>query len=257
MNDMLTNSIRTKNPLVAEGVVRAVESIINEGREATFNEILEKLRAKGILSNHRSLRTYLDFLTNSGKLYVRRDRKRRPNIRPKQVYSPTAKPLSIEVGEKALVHYGLNWTLPNMRSFKAETDLEGLVRAQLKGRTLYGSLEDTILENFSRARKGAAADQLLSFCAALLGTKKIDRRYLQQRSMERGVGDAMSELLDEIDSVMTSPRPKVDDLKTLYAIRRWHDQGYRASPSHPPNPRWCLLSQDELVDALGKQLGMK
>jgi hypothetical protein len=242
---------------VAEGILKSVESLRNEGTKPTFNAILAYLRSRRTLSNHESLRAYLDSLVLSGLLNVRTEPASQPNIRPRQVYSFTHDGPFVEAGEKALIFHGLNWTLPAKSSVKLKTDVEGVVRGRLEGATLYASLEDTVVENLASINGKAEADRMLSFCAALLATKKFDHAYLMQRARERGVEELMQELLDEIEYLFTSPRAEVEDIKSLYAIRRWFQSVHRITPARSPKPQWSLLSPDELVDVIGKQLGLK
>ena len=242
---------RNKNVLVAEGVLEAVQGLRDEGTEPTFGALMANLRSKGVLSNHGSLRQYLDPLTESGLLSVRTETASKPNVRPKQVYSVSDRGPLVEAGEKALLFHGLNWTIPAKSSRKLRTDLEGVVRARLEGGTLYASLEDAVVEAL------AAVGRDIPYCAALLATKRFDAAYLMRRARERGVGESAQELLDEIEYLFSSPKPELEDLKSLYAIRRWAKSAHRRSSPRSRDPRWSLLSMDELVDVLGKQLGVK
>lgn len=257
MLDLRAESKRNRNVLVVEAVIKAVESLRNEGTEPTFNAILAYLKSRRILSNHRSLRAYLDSLVHSGLLDVRTESEKQPNVRPTQVYSSTHDGPFVETGENALIFHGLNWTLPIKSSARLRTDAEGVVRARLEGGTLYGSLEDTAVENMVRTKGKAGVDRVLTFCAALLATKKFDYPYLMQRAKERRVGELIQELLDEIDYLLNSPKPEVEDIKSLYKIRRWFQSAHHRTPGRSPKPRWSLLSPDELVDVIGKQLGLK
>lgn len=245
---------RNRNALVAKSIVDSIESLRNEGTEPTFNAILAYLGSRRILSNHRSLRAYLDSLVRSGLLGVSTKSGGKPNIRPTQVYSLAHSRPSVETGAKALIFHGLNWTLPAESSVRRATDVEGVARARLEGGTLYGSLEDTVVETLTRVKTKAGADPALTFCAALLAAKKFDHTYLMRRAREKGVVKLIQELLDEIDHLLTSPKPEAEDIKSLYAIRR---SAHHRTPAMPPKPRWSLFSPDELVDVMGKQLGLK
>ena len=257
MIDKRAKGKRTRNVLLAESVVRSIQVLRKEGTESTFNAIMRYLRSRRILSNHRSLREYLDFLVISGLLSVRMEPTRQPNMRPKQVYSVTHDGPFVEAGEKAMVFHGLNWTLPNTPSVKVRTDLEGVVRGRLQEGRLYASLEDTIVENLASIKGKKGIGLVLSYCAALLATKKVDRSYLMQRAGERGVSQITKELLGEIDYVFASSNPGSEDIKSLYAIRKWSQSIHRRLPPRLPQPNWSLLSEDELVDVVGKQLGVK
>lgn len=257
MSDKRAESERDRSALVAESVVKSIEALRNEGTEPTFNAVLAFLKSRRILSNHRSLRVYLDSLEKSGLLDEKTKPARQPNVRPKQMYSVTHDGPFVEAGEKAMIFHGLNWTLPNKSSDKLRTDVEGVVRGRLAAGTLYGSLEDTVVENMARTKGKKGFSQVLSYCAALLATKKCDRAYLMQRARGRGVDELIQELLDEIDYLLIAPKPEVEDIKSLYAIRKRFQTAHLRAPSRSPKPQWSLLSSDELVDVMGKQLGLK
>lgn len=257
MNDLRSAGKRNRSVLVAESVAKSIEALRNEGTEPTFNALMAYLKFRGIISNHRSLRVYLDYLATSGLLSRSTEPARQPNVRPKQVYSVTNDGPFVEAGEKALTFHGLNWTIPARSSDKLRTDLEGVVRGRIEDGTLYGSLEDTVVGNLTRVKDKKAVALALSYCAALLATKRVDRAYLMRRARERGIGESIQELLDEIDYLFTSPKPELEDIKSLYAIRKWAQSNHRKTPPRAPNPRWSLLSKDELVDVVGKQLGVK
>jgi len=55
-----TENKRNKSAIIAESVLKGIEALKKEGAEPTFNTILDYLRSRNILSNHRSLRAYLD-----------------------------------------------------------------------------------------------------------------------------------------------------------------------------------------------------
>jgi hypothetical protein len=248
---------RKGNVLVVESIIQSVRSLRKEGTEPTFSKVLAYLESKGILANHRSLRAYLDSIVRSDLLSVRVKPTSQPNVRPKQVYSLSNVGPFVEAGEKALIFRGLNWTLPAKSSIKLKTDLEGLVRARLGGGTLYGSLEDAVVENLAKTRSKSTARLMTSFCASLLATKKFDHAYLLRRARKRGVEGLVQEILDEIDCLLISPKIEVEDIRSLYAIRRWLQSARRETPVQTPKPRWSLFSPDELVDVIGKQLGLK
>jgi hypothetical protein len=252
-----TEGRRNKRVLVAESIVKSIEELRREGAESTFNAILTQLRSKGILSNHRSLREYLDYLVTSGLLIVRSKPTRQPNIRSKQMYSVTSEGPSAEAGMKAMAFHGLNWAVPSQSSVEMRTDLEGVVRGRLDGGRLYASVEDTVVDSLARDRGKKGIELVLAYSAALLATKKVDRSYLMRRANERGIDQMMRELLDEIDYVFSSQKPRSEDLKSLFMIRKWHQSNHHYLLPRSRRPDWSLLSEDQLVDVLGKQLGMK
>jgi hypothetical protein len=254
-NGAKTNK-RNLNAHVAQETIESVGRLKEAEIEPTFNAILNHLRSRGTLANHRSLRRYLDYLTCSGSLRMRSAPAGEPNVRPKQIYSLTHDGPFIEAGEKALVFHGLNWTVPSESSVKVATDTEGVVRGRIEKGTLYASIEDSIVENLVRSKARKTRSQAISFGAALLATKRLDRSYLMRRARKAGVEGMVQELLDEIEYLVVSPKPEVDDLKSLYEIRRRLSRpSFRRSTS--PKPAWSMLSKDELVDLLAKQLGLK
>jgi hypothetical protein len=154
-----------------------------------------------------------------------------------------------------MLFHGLNWTVPSKSSIKLKTDIEGLARARIVHGTVYASLEDTIVGTLAKNKNTERLFQTLTFCAALLATKKFDRDYLIQRATRRNVGETVERLLEEIGYVLNSPKPEVEDIRTLYEIRKQlANRGLRSSSY---NERKFPLSPDEMVDIIGKQLGVK
>jgi hypothetical protein len=246
---------RNKSIPVVEGVLRSVETLKRNGYEPTFNSILAHLSSRNILSNHRSLRAYLDAMVKSGMLRLRKRSVKQSNIRPKQVYSLTRKGPLIEVGEKSLIHHCLNWTLPYRSSIKAKTDLEGFTRARIAGTVFYGSLEDAVVETLAKTQNTGRFSQTLTFCTAMLATKNVNQNYLMLRAKQKKVERLVAGLLDGIARVLDSPKPEVEDIRTLYEIRnQLAHHGRIRAPGHSLR---LLLSPDEMVDAIGKQLGVK
>ncbi|MGA3406698.1 MAG: hypothetical protein ABSD49_13280 [Candidatus Bathyarchaeia archaeon] len=255
MYKQLAENKRNKSAAVAESVLKSVEALRNEGTEPTFNAILAYLSSRNILSNHRSLRVYLDAMINSEMLTLQKEPVKQPNVRPKQIYSLKSDGPFVEAGERAMLFHGLNWTVPSKSSIKLKTDIEGLARARIVHGTVYASLEDTIVGTLAKNKNTERLFQTLTFCAALLATKKFDRDYLIQRATRRNVGETVERLLEEIGYVLNSPKPEVEDIRTLYEIRKQlANRGLRSSSY---NERKFPLSPDEMVDIIGKQLGVK
>jgi len=245
---------KNKSPAVLESILKSLEVMQSEDVEPTFNAVLTHLASRNILSNHRSLRVYLDTLVQSGMLKLRTEPTKQPNVRAKQVYSLTGRSPSIEVGEKALLFHGLNWSVPSMSSIRARTDLQGLARTRLARGTLYGSIEDTVSELLAKTKNTSRVHQTLVFCAALLATKKFDAQYLMRRAKERYVADIVESLLDEIDYLRFSPKPEVEDVRTLYEIRKQLTNRRQQWLNKSDRFR---MSPNELIDVVGKQLGVK
>jgi hypothetical protein len=246
---------RNKSVIVAESVLKSVEALRKDGADPTFNAILAYLGSREILSNHRSLRAYLDTMVKSGLLSIRKEPVKQPNVRPRQVYSRTDSGPFIEAGERALLFHGLNWTLPSRSSIKTKTDIEGLARARVAEDTVYASLEDAVVETLAKNKNTERISRSLAFCAAMLTAKRFDHEYLMRRAKERHVDDLVAGLLDEIDYLLNSAKPDVDDIRTLYEIRK--RLAGRARKPAMPKPREFPLSPDEMVDIVGKQLGVK
>ena len=246
---------RNKSAVVAESVLKSVEALRKEGTEPTFDAILGYLSSRSILSNHRSLRVYLDVMINSEMLTLNKEHVKKSNVRPKQVYSLKSDGPSVEAGERAMVFHGLNWTVHSKSSIKLKTDIEGLTRARIVHGTVYASLEDTVVEALAKNKNTEQLSPALTFCAALLATKKFDRDYLIKRSRERNVRETVEGLLEEIGYVLCSPKPMVEDIRTLYEIRK--QLANRGLMSASYDERKFPVSPDELVDVIGKQLGVK
>ena len=154
-----------------------------------------------------------------------------------------------------MLFHGLNWTVPSKSSIKLKTDIEGLARARIAHGKVYASLEDTIVETLAKNKNTKRLFQTLTFCAALLATKKFDRDYLIQRARRRNVGETVEKLLEEIGYVLNSPKPRVEDIQTLYAIR--NQLANRGLMSSSYDERKFPLPPDEMVDIISKQLGVR
>lgn len=89
----------------------------------------------------------------------------------------------------------------------------------------------------------------------MLATRKFDHGYLMQRAKGKEVEGLVQGLLDEITYLLDSPKPEVDDIRTLYEIRNRLVSQRRTSLR--PKSRKFPLSADEMVDVIGKQLGVK
>lgn len=255
MYKQLTANKRNKSAAVLGSVIRSIQALKKEGVEPTFNNVRSYLSSRNVISNHRSLRLYLDAMVYSGVLSVRKEAVKQPNVRPKQVYSLRRNGPFVEAGERGMLFHGLNWTVPYASSAKTKTDIEGLARSRMALRTVYGSLEDTIAETLAKNKNSPRLFQLLTFCAALLGTKKFDEDYLMQRAKKKNVGDIVEGLLAEINYVLESPKPEVEDIRTLHLIRQ-RIARRKSVPTDYKSQKFPLLP-DEVVDAIGKQLGVK
>jgi hypothetical protein len=245
---------RNKSVAILESIITSIQVLGKERAEPTFNNILTYLSSRNVISNHRSLRAYLDAMVYSGLLRITEESVSQPNVRSKQIYSLRGNGPFIEAGERAMLFHGLNWTAARA-SIKMKTDIEGLARARVAEKTVYGSLEDTIAETLAKNKNTNRLSQTLTFSAALLATEKFDERYLRKRAEEKKVGNIVEGLIAEIYYVLESPKPEVDDIRTLYQIRQRIAHREPTPTGH--RPKRFPLSPDEIVDAIGKQLGVK
>jgi hypothetical protein len=255
LDGQMTVRGRNKSPVVLEDILNSIRLLSKDGNGPTFNSLLAHLAAKGTISNHRSLRGYLDIALKSGLLTVRQEPTEQHNVRSSQIYSVTDDGPYVEAGEKALLFYGLNWTLPSTRSLRIRTDIEGLARARLAQEALYSSLEDAIVQVLAHHNDDQSSRNVV-FCAVLLATKKLGRGYLMRRADQSRVRDTINKLQAEVDYLLWTSSPNVDDVKTLVEIR---NQLARRRPTSQSNriTKPPPLSFDELVDAIGKQIGAK
>ena len=254
---------RSKNPLVLSEIVLSVEGLISRRREATFNSLAQELKQKKVLAFRKSLREYMDLLLFSGVLGVRFEKTAQPNIRKKQLYSVKQRNPLVEVGVPALIFHGLNWDVPRPKSLKARTDFEGLALSEVVNRTVYASLEDSIVELLAKVKQN---DELLVFLTALLATKKIDVNYILRRARAKGKVKTriLCALLLAIEDTLTSPKPHVEDIETLYKLRETYSKLKRPSmrtimPVDESTQKLSsqLLTQEEIVEYAGKQLGIR
>jgi len=250
----LATNKRNRSAVILGSIIKAIQALEKDGTEPTFNNIHTYLSSRNIISNHRSLRVYLDAMEYSGLLSVRDEPVSQPNVRSKQVYSLKNSGPFIETGERAMLFHGLNWIVPRF-SIRMKTDIEGLARARVADKTVYGSLEDTVAETLAKNKNTNQLSRKLTFAAALLATEKFDQEYLMKRAKQKGVEKMVERLINEINYVLESPKPDVEDIRTLYQIRRRIT--HHTIPSTHCAPQSFPLSPDELVDAIGKQLGVK
>ncbi|MDG7018513.1 MAG: hypothetical protein JRN73_09215 [Nitrososphaerota archaeon] len=244
---------RPANVHVLRGVLEAVGALSSSG-PSSFNALLGHLRSEGTVSNHRSLRTYLDLLVASKSVRVRSEPSR-PNIRNMQVYAPTGRGPIVHVGEGAMLIHGLKWETGSDAVREEKLDLEGVARGTLDSGVLYGSVEDTVVDALANAKGAEARALAVTYCAALLVSKRLDEGYLLRRAKAGRVQGEVRELLDELRSILYAPRLSLRDVKTLYGVRRASPPLRRGGRAR--RPRWTLVSPDGLLDIVGKQLGVK
>lgn len=244
---------RSTNVQVLRAVLKAVRRLDGAAgsRPPSFNEILVHLKSHGVVSNHRSLRAYLDLLLASKAVRVR-SAAESPNLKPRQEYAVTGKGPFVEVGYGAMTFYGLGWETPSDSLLELQVDLEGVARGTLFSGTLFGSLEDTVVGALSAARGAEGRGVAETYSAALLATARLDEAYLVRRAKDARVDGEVGELLAEIWSLFYDPRLPAEDVKTLYAVRR-----ERPPLQRKRVPRWTIFSPDGVLDVVGKQMGLK
>jgi hypothetical protein len=259
---------RAKNPAILSEILDIVKALEAHGREPTFNTILNELSAKGVLFFHRSLRKYLDLLLVAKLLTVREGKTSQPNIRSKQVYHTVSRqnqPI-VEAGEDALLLHGLNWDIPSPKSIRVKTDLQALARATLSGNKVYASLEDAIVQSLKvlAKRSPTRAPELVVFITALLATQKVDFGYLLNRARREGVEKELVRILTDIDSTLASSNPDVEDILTLYEIRKTYSRlrrpllkAIKESQVEAKVLAKEIVRSNEVVEYAGKQLGLK
>jgi hypothetical protein len=260
---------RPKNPVILSEILQTVRRLENEGKEPTFNTILYELSSKRILEFHRTLRKYLDLLVFAKLLTVKFERTAQPNIREKQVYhtNPEHNQPIIEAGEKALLLHGLNWDIASPMSLNVKTDLQGLALAIISGGKVYASLEDAIVQSLKvlTKRHPERAPELIVFATALLATQKVDFNYLLNRAKEEGVTNEILGILLEIDKTLASAHPNVEDIRTLYELRKRYYHTRRPllksiqgiEITNKQNLPTNIVTSNEIVEYAGKQLGIR
>src|SRR5579862_5962696 len=253
---------RPKNPMILSEILQAIRKLENKGKQPTFNTLLYELSAKRVLEFHRTLRKYLDLLIAAKLLSVKNERTAQQNIHEKQVYHtiPEHDQPIIEAGEKALLLHGLNWDVSSPMSLSVKTDLQGLALATISGSIVYASLEDAIVQSLKHLPKQHPnrASELVVFATALLATEKVDFNYLLTRAKEEGVENQILGILLEIDKALATAHPNVEDIRTLYELRKryYHAhrsliksiQGNQLTDKHPTN----IVSSNEVIEYAGK-----
>lgn len=221
----------------------------------SFNELLATMKSRGALSNHRSLRAYLDLLVASKAVSVTKVPAKSPNVRMKEVYEPAGREPAVVTGWEAMDEYGIGWEVPQEERRTAHTDLEGAGRAVLRSGVLYASLEDLVVDTLRRAGGKEEKALALTYTAALMATDPLDEAYLVRRAREAGVSAEVEEMLAEIRALFYAPKVPAGDVKALFSVRRAGSPLRREAATR--RPRWTVLSPDALLDAVGKQLGAK
>ena len=259
---------RPKNPAILAEILKSVRRLEDEGRQATFNAILSELSSRSVLKFHRTLRKYLDLLIFAKLLVVGYEKTVQPNIREKQLYRVVRDhdQATVEAGEKALLLHGLNWDVPSPTSLTIKIDLQGLARGTISSGRVYASLEDAVVQSLKlqRRRPGKEAE-LIVFATALLTTQKIDFNYLINRAKEEGVEDKLLAILLQIDKTLASAHPDVEDIQTLYELRKmyYHTRGpllrsiQAIQQNYKQTIQTDIVSSNEVIEYAGKQLGIR
>ena len=264
----LADRERPKNPILLSKVLDTVRDLEQRSIEPSFNHILNQLSTNRILVFHRTLRKYLDLLISSKLLTVKHENTSQPNIRRKQIYhtkSQRNQPI-VEAGEIALLLHGLNWDIPSPFSRRIKTDMEGLALARVSGNTAYASLEDSIVQSLKNAFKAHSKQsaEVIVFATALLSTKRMDFSYLLRRAREERIEREILEILSQIDKTLASSHPQVEDLRTLFELRKSYvhvrgaiTKSIKDIRTKPSNPGKEIVSSNEVIEYAGKQLGIR
>jgi hypothetical protein len=253
---------RPMNPTILSEILETVRRLEDRDEAPTFNTILHELSSRGILKFHRTLRNYLDLLTLAELLSVKHEKTLQQNIREKQIYHVVAKHTRaiVEAGEEALLLHGLNWSIPSPLSVRASIDLHGLARSTVSGNKVYASLEDSIVESLRALTKRRS--ELVVFATALFATQKVDFEYLLTRAKETRVEKEILAILLAIDSTLSSARPNVEDVQTLYELRKVYQHSRRSvlrliqAIDRQGIPAE-IVSSNEVIEYAGKQLGIR
>jgi hypothetical protein len=252
---------RSLDPVKAEEVTKAVERL---GKRASFRSVWKEVARTGVLTHHRTLRTYLDLLVRSGMLRVRtRDV---GSVHPQQIYLVKSKRPKIWVGLGILQKHGLNWDVPETDVRTIQTDFSGLVRSKLFDQSLMASLEDCLVDEVYRdAKKKTGATH---FVVAMISTRRLDLPYLLKRADEKHVGKAFRLLFKRVLETASSNETELDASLFLDVRARF----LRITRQYVQSGSWKLiedekgigadgvgiidgLNESDLVLAAGKQLG--
>ena len=238
------------------------------GNKASFRNILLEANTTGLITDHRTLRRYLDLLLHAEVLTVReRDV---GSVNPQQLYRIATPQPHLWVGTAAMRLHGLNWDVPDAQLVKITTDLEAMVRAgtmMIQGKTLLiGGLEDTLVHELIRdAYEHTGMTELV---AAMLATRSLDLSYLLRRADSLGVGQALRLLLGKITNTFTSLPGDVDGRAFLAArtqflriLRSYNSRRVLRLVETPGKGRIGLgpvstLKPEQIVSTTGKQLGV-
>jgi hypothetical protein len=246
----------------AEEVTRAVERL---GKSASFRSVWKEVARAGVLTHHRTLRTYLDLLVRSGVLEVRTRDVR--SVYLQQIYFVKSKRPKILVGLDILQKHGLNWDVPETDVRVIPTDFSGLVRSTLFDRSLMASLEDCLVtEVYRDAKKRTGTTH---FVVAMISTRRLDLPYLLKRADEMHVGRAFRLLFKRMLETASSNETELDASLFLAVRARF----LRIARQYAQSGSWKLiedkkgtgadgvgiingLDESDLVLAAGKQLGV-
>ncbi len=174
------------------------------GKRASFGNILLEAHRRGVISFHRTLRRYLDLLTQAKVLKVtERDV---GSVNPQQLYNRLSPKAHLWTGLEALRIHGLNWDIPANQLYRVTTDLEAMLRARThivmgKERLLTG-LEDTIVCELKRDIVSKTGT--IELLAAMLATRPVDLPYLLRRADSQEVGVTFRHLFRKIMDTFTS-----------------------------------------------------
>ncbi len=236
---------------------------------ASFRKILLEANSQGLISDHRTLRRYLDLLVNARILKVReRDV---GSVNPQQLYTVVGSRAHLWAGPTAMRAHGLNWDVPENQLYPlATSDLEAMVRAKpylYQGETkLLAGLEDNLAFELERDEKEHTGTTEL--VAAMLAAKTLDFPYLLRRADSQGIGQTIRLLFKKITDTFTSVPEEVEGrafLETrarfLKILRYYNSREWLKLVDNRGRGRLGLavvsgLTPSQIVSATGKQLGI-
>jgi len=257
------------SPPLREATAKEIMTIIDsKGRQASFSTILVEAQRRGALAWHRTLRRYLDLLTQGGVLTeTKRDV---GSVNPQQLYSITHQKPTVYAGLKILQLYGLNWDTPLRSLYPVGTDLVGLLRSKLvtlSGRqVLAASKEDSLAHEVRRdADKTTGTLELVS---ALAATQTLDLPYLLRRSDELEIGRTVRLLFQRLIQTFSEIFRDADGKiflatreRFLQILRQYSKQKALSLLETPGKGGHGIkmvesLSPEHMINAAGKQLGI-
>jgi hypothetical protein len=231
---------RGLDPVKAEEVTKAVERL---GKGASFRSVWREVAREGVLTHHRTLRTYLDLLVRSGVLRVRTLDV--GSVHRQQIYLVRSKRPKVWVGLSILQKHGLNWDVPETDVRVVPTDFGGLVRSTLFDQSLMASLEDCLVDEVYRDAKKRTGTTY--FAVAMISTRRLDLPYLLKRADEKHVGRAFRLLFKRILETASSNETELD-ASLFFAVRA---RFLRITRQYVQSGSWKFIEDEKGIGADG------